>query len=119
MATITKLQVEAGVTDVSLLNFVVSDGATLIATRYVSRDDCPAATMYYAQGASSTCISLNFSPCICHSDDAGHKLNPFIRHKTTSVISRKTHRSEESDGLSSACIHHWYTSTNRGYIEGG
>jgi len=52
VATITKLQVEAGVTDVSLLNFVVSDGATLIATRYVSRDDCPAATMYYAQGAS-------------------------------------------------------------------
>ena len=51
VATITELQAEAGVTDVSLLNFVVSDGATLVATRYVSREDCPAATMYYAQGA--------------------------------------------------------------------
>lgn len=51
VATITELQAEAGVTDVSLLNFVVSDGATLVATRYVSREECPAATMYYAQGA--------------------------------------------------------------------
>lgn len=52
VATITEFQAAEGITDVSLLNFVVSDGKTLIATRYVSADGCPAATMYYAQGAS-------------------------------------------------------------------
>lgn len=52
VATITGFQAAEGITDVSLLNFVVSDGKTLIATRYVSVDGCPAATMYYAQGAT-------------------------------------------------------------------
>ena len=51
VATITLVQEEAGeTTEVSLLNFVVSDGPTLVATRYASREDCPAATMYYAEG---------------------------------------------------------------------
>ena len=51
VADITRFQQEAGETEVSLLNFVVSDGPTLVATRYASRDDCAAATMYYAEGA--------------------------------------------------------------------
>jgi len=51
VASVTNFQKEAGETEVSLLNFVVSDGATLVATRYVSRDDCAAATMYFAEGA--------------------------------------------------------------------
>jgi len=51
VASVTSFQKEAGETEVSLLNFVVSDGATLVATRYVSRDDCAAATMYFAEGA--------------------------------------------------------------------
>lgn len=51
VSDITRFQQEAGETEVSLLNFVVSDGPTLVATRYVSRDDCAAATMYYAEGA--------------------------------------------------------------------
>lgn len=35
--------------DVSLLNFVVSDGRTLIATRYVSNADEAPASLYYAE----------------------------------------------------------------------
>lgn len=41
-----------GITDVSLLNFVVSDGATMIATRFVRPESEAAATLYYAEGAS-------------------------------------------------------------------
>lgn len=35
--------------DVSLLNFVVSDGRSLIATRYVSNADEAPASLYYAE----------------------------------------------------------------------
>lgn len=35
--------------DVSLLNYVVSDGRTLIATRYVSNADEAPASLYYAE----------------------------------------------------------------------
>ena len=52
LASITAAQEEAAVTEVSLLNFVVSDGATLVATRYVSRDDEEAASLYYAEGSA-------------------------------------------------------------------
>jgi hypothetical protein len=41
-----------GISDVSLLNFVVSDGATMIATRFVRPESEAAATLYYAEGAS-------------------------------------------------------------------
>lgn len=52
VADITRVQQEAGETkEVSLLNFVVSDGQSMVATRYVDRDDCAAATMYFAEGA--------------------------------------------------------------------
>lgn len=36
IAAITELQVAAGIQETSLLNFVVSDGVTLVATRYAS-----------------------------------------------------------------------------------
>ena len=52
LASITAAQEAAAVTEVSLLNFVVSDGATLVATRYVSRDDEEAASLYYAEGSA-------------------------------------------------------------------
>lgn len=39
-------------TETSLLNFVVSDGATLITTRYVSNTDAQPATLYYAEGSA-------------------------------------------------------------------
>lgn len=51
IATIARVQREAGITDTSLLNYVVSDGSTLIATRYVSNDSDPAASLYYAGAA--------------------------------------------------------------------
>lgn len=46
-----RIQAESGVarSDVSLLNFVVSDGRSLIATRYVSNTDESPASLYYAE----------------------------------------------------------------------
>jgi hypothetical protein len=38
--------------DVSLLNFVVSDGRSLVATRYVSACDEAPASLYYAEGSA-------------------------------------------------------------------
>ncbi|EFN55103.1 hypothetical protein CHLNCDRAFT_24322, partial [Chlorella variabilis] len=48
------IQAEAGMapSDVSLLNFVVSDGRSLIATRYVSSADEAPASLYYAEGSA-------------------------------------------------------------------
>ena len=36
----------------SLLNFVVSDGVNMIATRYVSHESESAASLYYAEGSA-------------------------------------------------------------------
>jgi hypothetical protein len=52
ISTICEVQDSLGVRDISLLNFVVSDGSTLIATRFVRPDSESAATLYYAEGAS-------------------------------------------------------------------
>lgn len=52
LITIARIQREAGITEVSLLNFVVTDGATTVATRYVSSDDEMPASLYYAEGSS-------------------------------------------------------------------
>lgn len=49
-ATIDKIQKDSGVTGVSLLNFVVSDGWTMIATRFVSPQTEAPASLYYAEG---------------------------------------------------------------------
>jgi predicted glutamine amidotransferase len=51
IATVARVQAEAGITDTSLLNFVVSDGATMVATRYVSNDAEQPASLYYAEGS--------------------------------------------------------------------
>jgi hypothetical protein len=52
ISTICEVQDAMGVRDISLLNFVVSDGSTLIATRFVRPETESAATLYYAEGAS-------------------------------------------------------------------
>jgi predicted glutamine amidotransferase/WD40 repeat protein len=52
IATISRVQAEAGVTETSLLNFVVSDGETLVATRYVSHKTEAAASLYYAEASA-------------------------------------------------------------------
>lgn len=44
------IQQSHGVTATSLLNFVVSDGATLVATRFVYPEGENAASLYYAEG---------------------------------------------------------------------
>lgn len=51
-ASITEAQQAAGITEVSLLNFVVSDGSTLVATRYVSHEEEEPASLYYAEGSA-------------------------------------------------------------------
>lgn len=52
MASIRNAQEGAAITEVSLLNFVVSDGSTLVATRFVSHEGEEAASLYYAEGSS-------------------------------------------------------------------
>ncbi|GIL70254.1 hypothetical protein Vretifemale_1091 [Volvox reticuliferus] len=52
IATISSVQRRHGVTATSLLNYVVSDGSTLIATRFVSPESDGPASLYYAEGAS-------------------------------------------------------------------
>lgn len=51
IATITRVQQQRGISETSLLNFVVSDGTTIVATRFVTPDSDTAATLYYAEGA--------------------------------------------------------------------
>lgn len=50
VSTICHVQEVFGVTETSLLNFVVSDGSTLVATRFVNPPGSQAATLYYAEG---------------------------------------------------------------------
>ncbi len=52
LASIRTAQEGAAITEVSLLNFVVSDGSTLVATRYVSHEGEEAASLYYAEGSA-------------------------------------------------------------------
>lgn len=52
IAVICSVTGEAGTTENSLLNFVVSDGATLIATRFSSKEGESPASLYYAEGWS-------------------------------------------------------------------
>lgn len=54
---IRQIQAEAGVEDEeSLLNFVVSDGQTVVATRYCNLPSFPAASLYYAFGSKFECV---------------------------------------------------------------
>lgn len=50
--TLQAVQQQHGVTATSLLNFVVSDGTTLIGTRFVSPDTEKPATLYYSEAAA-------------------------------------------------------------------
>ncbi len=51
-ATIRKVQQEASIEAISLLNFVVSDGITMVATRFASDPHEAPASLYYAEGGS-------------------------------------------------------------------
>ncbi|KAK9815459.1 hypothetical protein WJX72_003974 [[Myrmecia] bisecta] len=50
--TITAVQKAAGIIETSLLNFVMSDGATMIATRFAWPEMETPASLYYAEGSS-------------------------------------------------------------------
>ena len=52
IATINRIQKEHGICGTSLLNFVVTDGVNMIATRYASDPDVEPASLYYAEGYS-------------------------------------------------------------------
>jgi Cys-Gly metallodipeptidase DUG1 len=54
ISKISAIQKEAGIpaSDTSLLNFIVSDGTTLVATRYVSNEKETPASLYFAEGSS-------------------------------------------------------------------
>eukprot|EP00743_Colponemidia_sp_Colp-15_P005046 GILK01005433.1.p1 GENE.GILK01005433.1~~GILK01005433.1.p1 ORF type:complete len:300 (-),score=34.18 GILK01005433.1:182-1081(-) len=50
LKVINEMSAEANITEPSLLNFAVSDGKTIIATRYVNNDKADAASLYYSSG---------------------------------------------------------------------
>jgi glutamine amidotransferase len=52
IATISRIQAESGIVDISLLNFVVSDGRTMVASRFVSSDSEQPASLYFAEGSA-------------------------------------------------------------------
>ena len=52
ICTISRIQKEAGIKDTSLLNFVISDGVNMIATRFVSDAKEAPASLYYAEGSA-------------------------------------------------------------------
>ncbi len=53
LATISRVQQQHGITAVSLLNFVVSDGSTMVATRYAYPEHEAPASLYYAEGEAA------------------------------------------------------------------
>ncbi len=61
LAQLNKLRAEHGVTKAALINFVVTDGRSLLAVRYTSDEASPASTLYYSAGDS-----LNVTDGICH-----------------------------------------------------
>ena len=52
ISLIAKTQEAHNITSTSLLNFVVTDGSTLVATRFVSPENDTAASLYYAEGST-------------------------------------------------------------------
>jgi glutamine amidotransferase len=52
ISTLNSLARSAGITEPSLLNFCISDGETVVATRYVSSKHDEAASLYYSSGTT-------------------------------------------------------------------
>jgi len=52
IASLNRFAREADITEPSLLNFVVSDGETVVATRYISSKVHEAASLWYSSGTS-------------------------------------------------------------------
>lgn len=60
---VMKTQREHGIESTSLLNYVVSDGKTLLATRFVSPTCDTPASLYYAEGSTFRCAPAGRCPC--------------------------------------------------------
>lgn len=52
IATLNSLARSAGITEPSLLNFCITDGETVVATRYISSKHDEAASLYYSSGTT-------------------------------------------------------------------
>jgi glutamine amidotransferase len=52
ISTLNSLARSAGITEPSLLNFCITDGETVVATRYVSSKHDEAASLYYSSGTT-------------------------------------------------------------------
>jgi len=52
IASINKLQEEAGITEPSLMNFCVTDGESVVATRYISSREDAAASLWFSSGTA-------------------------------------------------------------------
>ena len=63
ISTIADYCKKFSVMEVSLLNFVVSDGSTMIATRYVFPENGQPASLYYAEGNNLTTLILLLDSC--------------------------------------------------------
>jgi predicted glutamine amidotransferase len=58
---VNELRVQHGITEPALINFVVSDGKSLLAARYTSAEPETASTLYYMTGGS-----LSVQEGVCH-----------------------------------------------------
>ena len=68
---------DAGITEPSLLNFCVTDGKSIIATRYITSSTDEAASLWFSTGSvSSLCRSSALLTCVLQSfekyDEGGH-----------------------------------------------
>lgn len=52
---IEKMKIDAGVTETSYLNLVVSDGRSMVATRFISSNEEEALSLYYSTGSRYIC----------------------------------------------------------------
>ena len=68
---ITQALDEAGVVETSLLNFVITDGTALVATRFACNKmpECKSATLYYSSGSSFEPSSVASEPPDTNADD--------------------------------------------------
>ena len=93
IATLNKLARDAGVGEPSLLNFCVTDGQTVVATRYISSKKDEAASLYYSSGTtfcevpiSSSAASTSSSPNDTQQSDGSGQYRMFKLDKRENII---------------------------------
>jgi glutamine amidotransferase len=86
---IDQLSKESGVTSHSLLNFAVTDGRTVVATRYVSKEGVEPATLYFSSGtiryySEAYCVGTRFE---CDSNAQYRMIQADKRNKVAIITS--------------------------------